>query len=529
MVSSVMPASPKPSLSALPSSAQRDRAHQLQTLLLSFHPIIVIETVEEERVQRLLQTVVQDLRLNLHEWSIAAGLTRSSVDNRWVDECAPAANQKPAAYDHSTDPLEMLSTIAEQGLKGLFWLKDFAPHLKEAPVARQLREVAQTFAQNRSALIISGTNIDLPTDIAHDAVYLDMALPGADELQQVVSEVVRSLMVKHRIQVEIQTPEVPLLVQALLGMTLKQARQVIAYAALEDGKLTLADIQRIQERKAQVIREGSVVEYLPARPTPLELGGFTGLKRWLARAKVGFSPAAKALYLAPPKGILVVGIQGCGKSLAAKAIAQEWQLPLLKLDAGRLYDKYVGESEKNFRHAVKLAESMAPVVLWIDEIEKSFGSSDSDADGGLTQRLFGFFLTWMQEKAQDVFVIATANDVSKIPPELLRKGRFDEIFFVDLPDASERQTIWQIHLNQRQQKPEAVDLVALVAASEGYSGAEIEQAIITALYTALYLQKPLDSALLLEAIAATIPLSVSRREDLEMVRAMAKERFVSVR
>ena len=275
--------------------------------------------------------------------------------------------------------------------------------------------------------------------------------------------------------------------------------------------------------------QAGVLDYFPVAGNQLELGGFAGLKQWLARAKVGFTPQARELNLQPPKGILIVGIQGCGKSLAAKAIAREWKMPLLKLDAGRLYDKYVGESEKNFRQAIALAESMAPTVLWIDEIEKSLGASNSDSDGGLSRRMFGSFLTWMQEKSQEVFVVATANDLSPIPPEMLRKGRFDEIFFVDLPDLQERVAILKIHLVQHQQHPNQFDLPTLLEATEGFSGAEIEQVVIAALYRALYLQKPLDTALLLEEIRSTIPLSVSRREHLQELRAIAKDRFVSVR
>lgn len=507
-----------------------DSVHNLQTLLLAFQSVIVFETVEEERVQKLLQTAVQAMQLPLYEWSITRGLVRSAgPNNRWVDECTPPGSHQPAAFERTVDPVDMLEHIGEMTQRGVFWLKDFARHLTDPVVARQFREIAQLFGQSRSALVLSGHTIALPPEVAPDAVYFDLKLPGRDELQQVVMEVVRSLSHKNRVQVQLQSSDVQTLVQTLRGMTLKQARQVIAYVALQDGKLTASDADQILERKAQIIREESLLEYIPVNGSILELGGFAGLKHWLARARVGFSSQAQELNLKPPKGILIVGIQGCGKSLAAKAIAHEWKLPLLKLDAGRLYDKYVGESEKNFRQAVKLAESMAPTVLWIDEIEKSFGSTDSDADGGLTRRLFGFFLTWMQEKSQDVFVVATANDISKIPPELLRKGRFDEIFFVDLPDVQERAAILRIHLTQRKQVPQYFDLPDLIAATEGYSGAEIEQAIISALYNALYLGKPLDTALLLEAIRSTVPLSVSRREKLAELRTIAAERFVSVK
>ncbi|MDX2239494.1 MAG: AAA family ATPase [Leptolyngbyaceae cyanobacterium bins.302] len=507
-----------------------DRVHRFQTLLLSYHPVIVIETVEEERVHTLLKEAVQQMKIALFEWSLTRGLQRSpGADNRWTDEYAPVGTQKPAALERTVDPGNMLEQIQAMPQRAVFWLKDFAKHLNDPVVARQFREVAQQFSQTRSAIVVSGNGISLPPEIAHDAVYFDLKLPGRDELQQVVAEVVRSLSAKNRIHVQIQNHEMQSLVFALRGMTLKQARQVTAFAALEDGKLTVNDVERILQRKAQIIRDESMLEYLPTNGNTPELGGFDGLKHWLERARVGFSPQAQAWNLTPPKGILIVGIQGCGKSMAAKAIAHDWKLPLLKLDAGKLYDKYVGESEKNFRQAIKLAESMAPCVLWIDEIEKSLGISDSGADGGLSRRMFGSFLTWMQEKSQEVFVVATANDISKIPPELLRKGRFDEIFFVDLPDVQDRAAILKIHLAQRKQNPQAFDMVDLVAATDGYSGAEIEQAVITALYNALYLKKPLDTELLLGAIRSTVPLSVSRREDLEVLRAIAKERFVSAK
>jgi len=257
--------------------------------------------------------------------------------------------------------------------------------------------------------------------------------------------------------------------------------------------------------------------------------GFARLKAWLERARIGFSAEAKAMNLNPPKGVLFVGVQGCGKSLAAKFIARQWQLPLLKLDAGRLYEKYVGESEKNFRRATEVAEAIAPVVLWIDEIEKAFASgTSSDADGGLSQRLFASFLTWLQEKKEGVFVVGAANDVKRMPPELLRKGRFDEIFFVDLPSRAERMQIVEIHLRMRKQDPALFDLAAVADATEGFSGAEIEQAVIAALYGVLTTKAVLTTEAVLEAVNATVPLSVSRREDIAQLREMARGRFTPV-
>jgi len=318
-------------------------------------------------------------------------------------------------------------------------------------------------------------------------------------------------------------------VQALAGLTLHQTRRVIAQAILEDGKLSLDDIDRVSRWKGELIERGGILEFFPTDENQFELGGFGRLKMWLEHARIGFTPEAKALNLQPPKGVLFVGVQGCGKSLAAKFIGRQWQLPLLKLDAGRLYEKYVGESEKNLRRATDVAEAMAPVVLWIDEIEKAFASGTaSDADGGLSQRLFASFLTWLQEKKEGVFVVGAANDVSRMPPELLRKGRFDEIFFVDLPLLQERINILTIHLRMRKQDPARFDLVRIAESTDGFSGAEIEQAVIGALYRSLHAKQPLTTDLVLDTVRATVPLSVARKEDVARLRTLAAGRFTPV-
>ncbi len=508
-----------------------NRTRDIQTLILSFQPLIAIATLEEERVQTLLQAVAQDMNIALFEWSITQGLTRSltSAQAPWVNDYAPPGSQTPRGLENTTDPAQMLKYIRETSQKGIFWLKDLSRHLEDATVARQLREVLQVFSYHTSTIVLTGENLNLPPELARDAFYYDLKLPAREELLLVVREVIRNLKAKRQLKVEPSEQDIDGFVQALAGMTLRQARQMIVYAAMEDGQLTAQDVQGILHRKAQIIQAGGVLEYFPVENKLLNLGGFAGLKRWLSQAKVGYTPQAQALNLKPPKGILIVGVQGCGKSMAAKAIAQSWQLPLLKLDAGRLYDKYIGESERNFRQAIALAESMAPTVLWIDEIEKSFTTSSSDSDGGLSHRLFGSFLTWMQEKSQDVFVVATANDISQVPPELFRKGRFDEVFFVDLPNQPERGFILQDHLWQRKQDPQQFDLPALIEATEGFSGAEIEQSVISALYQALQLNQLLDTALLVQAIKFTIPLSVARREEVQRLQAIAYERFVSVR
>ncbi len=510
--------------------------HDIKTLVQSFHPVIIIETVEEDRIRAILADVAQQTRQPLFEWSVTRGLTN--------------AEDGPGVHRLTATPQSLLQHLEGLTLTAIFLLKDCARYLEDPALARRFREVATRVQAQHSTLVLTGATVELPRELEHLAVRYDLQLPSAAELGQVVDTVIRSLgsgtlrmsdpppsnaggsthPASRRAHQQI-TPEVrQAMLQALQGMTLHQARQAVTHTLIEAGRITTKEIPAIVARKAQMIRDGGLLEYYPVEDNRFQLGGFASLKAWLARARVGFSPEAKALNLTAPRGILIVGVPGCGKSLAAKVIARDWMLPLLKLDAGRLFDKYVGESEKNFRQAITLAESMAPVVFWIDEIEKGMVAAGSgEADAGLSRRLFGAFLTWLQEKRHEVFVVATANDLSILPPELLRKGRFDEVFFVDLPDGDERHAIWKIHLTLRKQDPARIDLTQLVEATEGFSGSEIEQAVVAGLYRALHQKCLLDTALLLEEIRQTVPLSVSRREDITRLRSVAEGRFVPVR
>jgi hypothetical protein len=396
--------------------------HDLKTFVLSRHPAIAIETVEEERVEAALRTVALELRVQLFEWTITQGLVRM-----------PGS---AAVYD-SADPARMLANLAELEVDGLFWLKDMAQHLSTPQASRSFRELLEGFSEpgRMSTLVLTGASVELPLELDAHVVRYELELPSQDEYRRTIAAVVASLHGSGRVQVDIAAGDYDDFARALSGMTLNQARQAISHAALQDGRLARDDLSSVTEQKARTIAESGVLEFFPASDNPAQLGGFPRLQEWLQRARLGFSPEAEALNLAPPRGVLLVGVQGCGKSLAAKYVARAWELPLLKLDAGRLYDKFIGESEKNFRRAIALAESMAPAVLWIDEIEKGLAPTGGDSDAGLSRRIFGSFLTWLQEKRKDVFVVATANDLSILPPELLRKGRFDEIFFVDLPVA----------------------------------------------------------------------------------------------
>jgi hypothetical protein len=497
--------------------ARPTNAHEIKTLVLSRHPAIAIETPEEERADAALTAVAADTGLTLFDWTVTRGLVRQPGT-------APVYGTQEAG--------QMLASIGDLDVEGLFVLKDFSAQLATPAVSRAFRELLERFAGpgRLSTIVLVGTSLELPAEVDPQVVRYEMRLPDREEYRVAIAAVVESLQANRRAEVALGPADYEDFAAALSGLGINQARQAVAQVAIEDGHLSRDDLSKVVELKARALRDDALLEYFPPADNRFELGGFAGLERWLDRARIAFSPEAAQLNLTPPRGVMLVGVQGCGKSLAAKVIARRWELPLLKLDAGRLYDKFVGESERNFRRATAAAEAMSPCVLWIDEIEKGLATGGSgDSDGGLSKRLFGSFLTWLQEKRADVFVVATANDLNALPPELLRKGRFDEVFFVDLPDTAEREAILRIHLKLRKQDPDALDVARVAAATDGFSGAELEQVVISALLRALQERHPLDAEMLVAEAGATVPLSVSRREDVDRLRATAAERFVPVR
>jgi SpoVK/Ycf46/Vps4 family AAA+-type ATPase len=359
-------------------------------------------------------------------------------------------------------------------------------------------------------------------------VRFEFDLPGAPELQALVADTVRRITRDHPgARVRLSREDVDGLVSDLQGLTLFEAERALARAYFEDGALDGADREGVRTSKRELVQGGGLLEFIPAPEGLDQIGGLDRLKRWLRTRQSGFSPAPGQPALDAPRGILLLGVQGCGKSMAAKAVASAWGLPLLSLDAGRLLAPYIGESERNLREALRRVERIAPCVLWIDEIEKAFVSTRStESDGGVSKRLLGALLTWMQERKARVFLVATANSVEELPPEMMRKGRVDEVFFVDLPGEEARREIFRLHLAKRREEAARFDLDALAAAAGGFSGAEIEQVIVSALYEARSAGLPLDDAAILVALRSTRPLSVVRAEKINALRAWAAGRCV---
>jgi ATP-dependent 26S proteasome regulatory subunit len=419
--------------------------------------------------------------------------------------------------------LEALASIHEAPDFAVFLLKDFHPFMKDYRVVRLLRDLAQRLRGRSQTLILIGPTLTLPTDLEKDVTVVDFPLPDAETIAVILDKALAAMQGVASIDTTLESSKRESLIQSAQGLTSDEIESVFARSLVERKRL---DLDVVLEEKKQIIRKSGLLEYYAPDANIKDVGGLEILKEWLARRTKSFSDAARAFGIPAPKGILLLGVQGCGKSLTAKAVAAQWNLPLLKLDVGRIFGSLVGQSEENIRRAIKVAESVAPCILWADELEKGFAgvSGGGVSDSGTTARVFATFLTWMSEKTAPVFLIATANDVSALPPEMLRKGRFDEIFFVDLPDHPEREEIFRIHLLKRNRDPKKFKAKALADATDGFSGAEIEQIVVGALYSAFDEGRELHQKDLIAEAKAVVPLSRMMSEEIAELREWASER-----
>ena len=492
-----------------------DRRQDLEIILRSRTPLIVMETRDESRVLRMLQDIGMRSStseyLPLFRWTITDGLQRLDID------LAPQLM--------NSEPADVLKHIRAVSKPGIYVLLDFHPFLDDPVHVRLIKDICIHYRDVPRQLVLISHQIRLPRELEAFSARVDMALPGNAERKAIIESVAREYSAANAgAQVQVDPKAYELLVRNLAGLTYGDTERLARNAIEVDGAITRSDLPGVMQAKYALLNHGGALhfEYDTARFS--DVGGLTRLKNWLGQRKAAFRREQDAAHLDPPKGILLTGVQGCGKSLAAKATAGIFGAPLLRLDFGTLYDKYHGETERKLRESLKTADVMSPCVLWIDEIEK--GIAGRGGETGTTQRVLGTFLTWMAEKKSPVFVVATANDISALPPELVRKGRFDEIFFVDLPDAGIRSTILAIHLANRGQRLADFDVGSLADAMQGFSGAEVEQAVVSALYAAHAANEPLSSAHIHREIEQTKPLSTVMHEKISALRAWANGRTV---
>lgn len=485
----------------------------LVALIRAQTPLIVIETPDEARVVALFRQSLAHAWRALWRWSITEGLRRLDLDGDLVAEIPPDAGST-------------LTAIRGAGQRGIYLLLDFHPYLQYATTLRMLRDIVQRRDSQPHVIVMIGTKVELPAELEAIATRFNPRLPNADALLALVREEAASYARENGgRRAEVDEAAVAQIVRHLRGLTETDARRIARQLVFRDGALNQDDLPELAKLKFALLNKSGHLHYEYDTARFADVAGARRLKRWVEQRRAVFTEGDAPPGLDPPKGVLLLGVQGCGKSMLAKAIAGGLQVPLVRLDFGTLYDKYHGETEKNLRAALESTEQLAPCVLWIDEIEKGL-SSDGDSDGGVSRRVLGFLLTWMAERKSRVFLVATANQIDDLPAELLRKGRFDEIFFVDLPDAETRAELFRLHLAKRTLEPGGFDLPALAQASDGFSGAEIEQVIVSALYAAHGVGMPVTDFTLRQEIRATRPLSVVMREQVDALRQWAASRTV---
>jgi len=487
----------------------------IDELIRARYPILYLITWEENRAKQILVHIAKEHEKDIFEWSVTDGLRHLGK-----------LFTKEPYKEQSRDPLVALNHVLQSGAPALYVFKDFHLYLKKPEMIRQMRDVANALRKTKKTLILLSPVLDIPTELEKSVTIIDLPLPQADNLDALLERMIRDTSRDRRLKVDLEPEDRARLIKAALGLTLEEAENAFARAMVEDGTLGPTDIPAVLEEKRQVIRKSGLLEYFSTNEAIENVGGMDVLKGWLVKRGNAFSDEAREYGLPEPKGVLLLGIQGCGKSLVAKTVASLWDLPLLRLDVSLIFSGFIGASENNMRKAIKTAESIAPAVLWIDEIEKAFSgvASSSMSDAGTTARVVGTFLTWIQEKDSAVFVIATANSIESLPPELLRKGRFDEVFFVDLPTRAERGEIFAIHLGKRKRESQGYDIDLLAKESEGFSGSEIEEAIISGMHDSFAEKRELQTRDILEALHGTVPLSVTMAEKISFFRQWMQTR-----
>ncbi|MER7441569.1 AAA family ATPase [Micromonospora avicenniae] len=505
----------------------------LSQLLKARFPILYVESYEEHRVVGEVTAVARDAALvrtprAVWTWSATEGLVQPDGSPR----------------KGTTDPEDALNAALRIDEPSVLIFKDLhAAHgggdrTGSPGVVRRLRDVALAFKSGpvARALVLVSPVLRIPVELEKDVTIVDFSLPSEAEVRLVLEGMIAANCASGRIRIGLDDVGRERLAKAALGLTLQEAENAFARAMVNDGVLDLEDIALVHEEKRQTVRKSGLLEFVDVNVELADVGGLENLKRWLAKRDNSWLAEAAEYGLPAPRGVLITGVPGCGKSLTAKAVAATWGLPLLRLDIGRVFSGIVGSSEQNLRNAIRTAEATSPCVLWVDEIEKGFpGGGAGGGDSGTSSRVFGTFLTWLQEKTEPVFVIATANNIESLPPEMLRKGRFDEIFFVDLPTSAERAAIWAVHISKRLTRSAVAGgltiddalLKELSVLSEGYSGAEIEQAVIAGLFDAFSERRPLRKDDLVHGVMNMVPLSVTQAERISAIRAWAEVRAVA--
>ena len=487
--------------------------HDLTLLLRSRAPILILETHEETRAVELMTRVAIGMGRSIFKWSVARGLQRIDLA------------MEPQTF--LKEPAKVVEHIASADVDAIYVLLDFHPYLKDPAIVRHLKELGQTMRFRKSRVVLISHNLEVPVEIKKLAVDYRLALPDDQALLDIVREEANAYTKRNPGErVNTEQKILDQLVSNLKGLTHNDARRLAHGAIFDDGAITESDLPEVMQAKYKLLSNDSLLAFEFETSSFSDLAGMKGLKKWLHQREKFFHQKVDVPGMDPPKGILLLGVQGCGKSVAAKAVAGVWKVPLLRLDFGSLYNKYIGETESNIRDALKMAEIMSPCVLWMDELEK--GISVSEHDDGTSQRILGTLLTWMAENKNPVFIVATSNDIQQLPPELIRKGRLDEVFFVDLPTADVRQKIFRIHADKRALDTSSLDLSVLAELTDGFSGSEIEQLVVSAIYAAHAKDGSIDMALLIDEIKNTRPLSVLMAEKIAALREWADGRTVPV-